>query len=153
MDIIKFAEEIKKNNIDLGTNPIRTIRYYINMGILQKSQITQLGKKRISDFNEDHIIQLKIVNDLKKQGLSLDEIKDKMNQMIYWSDLALNIIEKYRKEIPDDAFQKNKPITREEMAFFLDRFILGDDTLKISIDDMKEYIVDKNGRPIEIPFV
>lgn len=151
MDIIEFANTASKHEIDLGTNPIRTIRYYISIGILGKPEIVQAGKKRISQFNDELLIQLKIINHLKKQGMSLHEIKDKINGMIFWSDDALKLIENYRDQIPEDAYRRDKPITRREMAFFLAK-ILDENRSHLNKEDIKKYFVDKDNNPLEIPF-
>ena len=153
MDIKDFVSRANNSNIDLGSNPVRTIRYYISIGILQKPEIVQIGKKRKSYFNDEHFSQLRIINHYKKQGLSLQEIKDRINGTIFWSDEALRLIEKYRNEIPADVFKKYKPVTREEMAFFISRFFLNENDSNLNIKDYSIYFVDKDGKPLGIPFV
>lgn len=150
--ITELIDEIKKQEIDLGTNPIRTIRYYIAMDLLPKPEIKQEGKKRISCYNQEHLIKLKLINFHKKQNLSLNEIKEKINEHLYWSDYALRFIEQFEDEIPDNVFKKNKTVTRYETAFFLSKLL---DFAKQSRDYDKtveillKAFVDKNGKPIE----
>lgn len=43
--IFELADEAQKHQINLGTSPVRTIRYYINKEILDKPNIVQMGKK------------------------------------------------------------------------------------------------------------
>lgn len=150
--ISELADEARKQGIDLGLNPIRTIRYYVSIKLLKKPEIKQEGKKRISYFNKEHLFELKFINFHKKSNLTLQEIKDKLRENMYWSDSALNFIEKYRSEIPDDLFIKNKKITRLEVAFFfskiMDHFERDKDIGKI-VEIMLNAFVDKNGNPLE----
>lgn len=117
--IIELADEAIKQNISLGSNPIRTIRYYVSIGLLKKPQIAQDGKKRISYFNEEQLLKLKVIDFYKKQGLTLEEIKNKLSEKLYWSDEGVNYLKKFSDEVPENTFIKGKPITNAEMAFFL----------------------------------
>lgn len=151
MDIIKITKEAEKKGIDLGSNPIRTIRYYISFGLLEKPQLEQVGKKRFLMFRNEHLMQLETINQLKKQGMSLKDIKEKINDMVFWSDYALNLIDEYREEIPEGSFRKGKPIIRQEMAFFISRFFMDDSKERLNTKSFKELIVDKFGQSIEFP--
>lgn len=151
MDINELANEAIKRRINLGTNPVRTIRYYINIGILQRPEIIQSGKRRSSEYNIDHLVRLNFINYYKYKGLSLQEIKNKVDEKLFWSDFSLNIIEEYRDEIPPDAFKKDKPATREELAFFLSKKLLSEKE-SLSLEDLKKVLIDKDGNYADIPF-
>lgn len=151
MDINELANEAIKRKINLGTNPVRTIRYYINIGTLQRPEIIQSGKRRSSEYNIDHLVRLNFINYYKNKGLSLQEIKNKVDEKLFWSDFSLNIIEEYRDEIPPDAFKKDKPATRAELAFFLSKKLLSEKE-SLSLEELKKVLIDKDGNYADIPF-
>jgi DNA-binding transcriptional MerR regulator len=154
--IIELAEEVKKRSLDLGKNPIRTIRYYISEGLLKKPKIIQSGKKRVSCFGEEHLYGLYHIDFYKKKGMTLQEIKNKMSEKIYWSDKVLQYIEKYRNDIPETNFFKGKPITNEEVAFLFSKLM---DNVKegkhegIDIEFFKTMICDDKGDIVQLPLI
>ena len=154
--IFELADEANKLQIDLGTNPVRTIRYYVSLGVLDKPRIIQTGKKRLSQFNEEHLFKLKIVDYYKKQGLTLEEIKKILNKHIFWSDFGLRYIKEHMADIyHPDLYNKTKPVTRETIAYFILKLMQNkelDGNIRHKIT--QKSIVDANGKPaVEIPLL
>ena len=94
---------------------------------------------------------MKLINIYKKRRLTLNAIKKVLDSPIYLSDKAIEYINKVREKenIPDDAFQKDKPITRIEFVYILyflkekqnNKYIMG--SLK---DFIEEAFVNDNGK-------
>ncbi len=148
MTILQLAEHAKQKNIDLGKNPVRTIRYYISIGILDKPELIQMGKRKVAVFNHNHFIKLQIIYFLKKQGRKLKEIKGILNANMYWSDFALKLIKEEMQDIyHPELYVKGKPITREEIAYFLVKLLkskeIGKDA-KGKFEILKKSFVDEN---------
>lgn len=151
MNITELANEAIKRKIKLGNNPVRTIRYYTSIGILNRPEIIYCGKRRLAEYSNDHLFRLRLINYYKNKGFSLQEIKNKMDEALFWSDFSLNIIEEYRNEIPPDSFKKDKPATRAELAFFLCKIL--DKKIHLSLKEFQKVLVDKDGNIADIPFV
>ncbi|MCL6448111.1 MAG: MerR family transcriptional regulator [Armatimonadetes bacterium] len=151
MTIFEFAEEAKKRGFNLGSNPVRTIRYYIHTGLLKRPVVKQIGKKRVSSFDAAHLSTLELIDYYKKRGLSLKEIKNKISEQLYWSDEALKFIARYKDEFPESAFLKNEPIKREELAFFLSKYLEGIKRGSIDENLINQAFLDKDGNIADFP--
>ncbi|AGL02306.1 MerR family transcriptional regulator [Desulfoscipio gibsoniae] len=154
--IFELADEAQKHQINLGTSPVRTIRYYINKEILDKPNIVQMGKKRVSQFDDEHLYKLKIVDYYKKQGLTLEEIRKTLEEHIFWSDFGLEHIKNFMSDIYNpNLYSKTKPITREALAYFLLKLIKNKDLDKDEvIKILRKSVVDANGKSAaEIPLL
>lgn len=153
--IHELANEAQKRGINLGTNPERTIRYYINIGLLDKPSVVQSGKKRFSVFNKEHLFRLNLINHFKKHGYTLKEIKKDLEGRVYWTDYGLKFISSFKNEIPDHIFIKSKPITNEEMAFFTYKLLETEDIDSLQkINILCKSVVNSKGKPLkEIPLM
>ncbi len=153
MNIDEFVHIAQNQGVELGKNPARTIRYYIDLGILRRPKIEQKGKVRRAVYTEEHLVQLMLISELKNEGRSLKEIKKRINESLYWSDEGLEFIAPFikAKKIPSDEFRKGKPITKVEiLSFFLYLKELSEKG-EANLDITKKAFVDKNGEPIVIP--
>ena len=77
-----ISEVAKKMNV-----PISTLRYYDNMGLLQKLKKNKAGNRV---FTEEDIEMIRVIQYLKKSGMQLIEIKEFMN----WCQEGDSTIEK-----------------------------------------------------------
>ena len=97
MNIDEFVHIAQNQGVELGKNPARTIRYYIDLGILRRPKIEQKGKVRRAVYTEEHLVQLMLISELKNEGRSLKEIKKRINESLYWSDEGLEFIAPFIK--------------------------------------------------------
>src|ERR1700745_1592019 len=77
MTIEEIIKEAKKRQINLGDDPVKTIRFYTRLGFIPKPKRRRVKgskgkttKLYYPEFTLDKLIQIKA---LKSQGLSLDE--------------------------------------------------------------------------------
>src|ERR1700739_1033924 len=79
MTIEEIIKEAKRRKIDLGTDPAKTIKFYIKLGFIseptsgKKDTRGKAAKLYYPESTLDKLVQIKA---LKSQGLSLDEIRD-----------------------------------------------------------------------------
>lgn len=71
--------------------PIRTLRYYDEIDLFKPDEIDLFTGYRY--YNEEQIEDLKIINQLKAVGFTLDEIK------INWNHFTNDIMENKKKEL------------------------------------------------------
>jgi DNA-binding transcriptional MerR regulator len=151
MTILELTEIAKKKGFNLGGNPLRTIRYYIHTGLLKRPMVKQIGKKRVSVFEPAHLSTLGLIDYYKKRGLSLQEIKNKISEQLYWSDEVLKFIAGYKDEFPESAFLKNEPIKRGELAFFLSKYMEEIKCGSIDKNLINQAFLDKDGNITDFP--
>ena len=150
MTINEIVNKATTMGIELGNSPGRTIRFYVSKGLLPSPEIIYKGKIKQADYSLSHLAKLKLINIYKNRGLALDEIKNVMKSSIYLSNKGLDFIDLIRKErnLPNDLFQKGKPITRQESAYIL-YYFLEMRKNNNSIDDfVKEIFVGDNGEEL-----
>ncbi len=118
----ELAEAAGEMGIPLGANPLRTIGYYKQIGLLHP-KVIQEGSVRRAYYSGHHLIILKIIHNKKLQGLTLSQIREVLESHVYLSDAGRQFIEQFRDEYPDTAFVPGSPISRGEMAFFLGKLL------------------------------
>lgn len=62
--------------VDATSTPARTIRYYIEKGLLSPA----LGRGRSSYYTSVHVEELAKIRELRERNLSLDEIRDALSE-------------------------------------------------------------------------
>ncbi len=154
MNLNEIVNKASNMEIDLGKNPARTIRFYMSKGLLESPNIIYKGKIKQADYSVNHLTRLQLINIYKKKGFTLDKIKNIMNGSIYLSNKGLEFIKTLRKkyDIPNNAFQKGKPITKRESAYILYNYVemkKYNKNLSYSINDfVKEVFIDDNGEQL-----
>jgi DNA-binding transcriptional MerR regulator len=153
LNIDELVHRAQGRGVELGKSPKRTVRYYIDLGILHRPEIEQRGKVRRNIYSEKHLVQLRLISELKKEGHSLAEIKEIINESLYWSDEGLEFMVPFIKanNIPPDEFRKGKPITKAEILVFLWNLKELKEKGEANLDIINKAFVDKNGKPIVIP--
>ncbi|MDN5327047.1 MAG: hypothetical protein PWP41_1743 [Moorella sp. (in: firmicutes)] len=149
MTLNELAEAAARRGLDLGKNPARTIRYYIDRGLLEPPRIEYEGKVKRAVYSPDHLVALRIICGYKNKGYKLEAIKEKLKEPIYWSDEALEFMRPFiaANNYPADAFSKDRPVTWGEAVIFLARFL---DTVKKGREDaslIKRAFLDRRGQP------
>lgn len=149
MTLKELAEAAARKGLDLGKNPARTIRYYINRGLLEPPRIEYKGKVKRAIYSPDHLTVLRLICGYKKRGYKLEAIKDKIKEPLYWSDEALEFMRPFiaANNYPADAFSKDRPATMEETAVFLTRYLEAVKTGREDTSLIKKAFVDRKGQP------
>lgn len=149
MRIRELARQAAARGIALGKNPERTIRYYTSMGLLQRPHLEGAGRTKVANYTEDHLAVLELIESYKRQGLSLGEIRDLLDQPLYWSKSALDFMEPFieAKGYPRDAFRQDAPATRRSIAVFLSHAADALAEGRISMNFLGTALTDKEGRP------
>lgn len=139
---------IKEKGLDLGANPARTLRYYISRGLLSSPEIRYNGKTKQAIYSQDHLSTLQLICEYKIKGYKLDEIKEKIQEPIYLTDQALEFLNDTIKEnnYPHEAFRKDKPLTRAEMAVIIYHLYQAIINGKVKWNLLNEFFVDGSGR-------
>ena len=75
--------------------PIRTLRYYDSIDLFKPSEVDLFTSYRY--YKEEQIKDLKLINELKEVGFTLEEIRDNWNN--FSEELFLKRKEKLLKEI------------------------------------------------------
>lgn len=75
----------------LTSVPIRTLRYYDEIDLFKPADIDLFTDYRY--YNEEQVEDLNLINELKKVGFSLEEIKDN------WNNFSNEIMLKKREEL------------------------------------------------------
>jgi DNA-binding transcriptional MerR regulator len=78
--------------------PERTIRYYQKQGLLQEPT---RGKPAI--YNDEHLVRLLLIKEMKKSYLPLDEIKKKFDTLNYQA--AKDLLEKLQAGLPEKGLR------------------------------------------------
>lgn len=149
LKIQELAREASSRGINLGKNPVRTIRYYTSIGLLDRPDIERVGSTNVAEYSDDYLSILDIIERYKQQGYSLAEIRDLLQQLMYWSQSAVDFMKPIveSKGYPKDAFRTDVPITRESLAVYL---VCTEDALmegRLTRDFFDSSFVDKNGQP------
>ncbi|MGM0432543.1 MAG: MerR family transcriptional regulator [Spirochaetota bacterium] len=98
----RIGQLAKKANVT-----VRTVRYYESLGLL-KSKERQEGNQRI--FTEKDLVYLERIKQLKRYGLSLDEIAEIVRmgeQDVTGEKRRLELIKQYREKM-SKAIQRRK---------------------------------------------
>jgi len=145
----ELAEAAVARGLDLGKNPARTIRYYIAKGLLEPPRIEYDGKIKRAVYSPEHLSALSLICKYKKKGYPLNVIREKIKEPPYWTEEALEFMQPFimANNYPQDAFSRDKPVTREAMAVFLVHFV---DAVKNGHKDLnflEKAFVDKDGHP------
>lgn len=118
-DLAKLAHEA---GISLGSNPVRTILYYKQLGLLSP-HIVQEGSVRRAYYSRDHVTVLQLIKQLQARGFTLPEIRNSLQRQVYLSPEGRRFVEQFRSELPSTAFLPGEPVTRAEMAFLLNKSV------------------------------
>ena len=149
MTLNELAAAATHEGLDLGNNPARTIRYYINKGLLEPPRIEYEGKVKRAIYSSYHLTVLHLICEYKKRGYRLEMIKDKIKEPLYWSEEALKFMRPFiaANNYPADAFSRDRPATMEETAVFLTHYL---EVVKMSHQDtrlIETAFVDRKGQP------
>lgn len=149
MDFNEFIDRAFKLGLDLGKNPARTIRYYVDEGLLPPPSIEYQGKVKRAIYSQEHLAVLKLIREYKKEGFALKDIKTMLNENIYWSEEALQFMRPFIKanDYPSEEFQKNKPVTRGAFAVFICHFIEALEKNDADADFINRAFVSRQGKP------
>ena len=149
LKIQELAREATSRGINLGKNPVRTIRYYTHIGLLNRPDIERVGSANVAEYSDEYLSILDVIERYKQQGYSLAEIRDLLQQLMYWSQRAVDFMKPIieAKGYPKDAFCTDVPITRESLAVFLD--CTADALMEgtIAKDFFDSSFVDRDGQP------
>lgn len=149
MTLNELVEAATETGISLGRNPARTVRYYVARDLMPRPQINYRGKVKEAVYSSDHLAILKLIDTYKKEGYKLEAIKGKLKEPIYWSDEALEFLASIiaKNNYPSEAFQKDKPVTREAAAVFFVHFFEVASKGGVEINLLWRAFVDKSGAP------
>lgn len=117
-----LAELAIASGVSLGTSPVRTIHYYKQMGLLCP-EVIQEGSVRRAYYSSDDLARLRYIHQKKRQGLTLQQIKDSLLSPLYLSQAGREYVAEFKSEYPESAFLEGAPMTRGEMAFLLSKLI------------------------------
>jgi hypothetical protein len=150
LTINELIDAAAKLEINLGTNPSRTIRYYMDFGLLQRPEIKYIGKIKRSVFSEEHLVTLMMITKFKQEGCSLKEIKEIMGSVVYWTDKGLEFMAPYIKanNIPVGIFIKDEPVTMIEITAFLLHFYECNKKNEVDFDILDMSFTTANGNPM-----
>ncbi|MGH4139224.1 MerR family transcriptional regulator [Clostridium sp.] len=107
---------------------VQTLRYYDKVGLLKPSYINE--KSRYRYYSAKHLVKLDLIKQCKAMGLSLDEIKELIENYTSF-DSILNIISKQKEMI--DTKIKEFNIVKNNIAFLEENI---KNSLKEGIDDV-----------------
>jgi DNA-binding transcriptional MerR regulator len=149
LTIQELAKEAAARGINLGKNPVRTIRYYTSIGLLRHPDMESVGKTKVAQYTGDYLAVLDIIDRYKSQGYSLAEISDLLQQPLYWSQAAVNFMKPIveAKGYPEDAFRTDVPVTRGSMVVFIEHTLDALTEGRIARDFLDSAFVDKDGQP------
>ncbi|MGH4122118.1 MAG: MerR family transcriptional regulator [Clostridium sp.] len=95
---------------------VQTLRYYEKVGLIKPSYINE--KSRYRYYSAKHLVILDLIKQCKAMGLSLEEIKELIENYTSF-DSILNIISKQKKMI--DARIKELSIVKNNISFLEQR--------------------------------
>lgn len=79
--------------------PARTIRYYITRGLLAPAY----GRGPSARYDLGHLLRLRLINQLKEERLSLDEIKERLGEL---SDADVEALLNVQTGPPQDRWRR-----------------------------------------------
>ncbi|MFZ5898352.1 MAG: MerR family transcriptional regulator [Bacillota bacterium] len=100
-----LAQRALDEGLDLGRNPVRTIRYYSTLGLLPPPNVP--GPFRPARYNSGHLEVLRVIEKYKSQGVLLQDIRLRLDTWVGWRNPA------------QTGAAEIVPVTREEIAVFL----------------------------------
>ena len=125
----------------------RTIRYYIEEGLLQPEFTKNYTGRKSFDFTQEHVTLLHQISVLRKYGFSITDIKAILADPTQSSEITQELIEKKKQTIQTEQMlldtllqlDKQKDYTLPELAEALDSPVLAD--VKVPKEDRVEIIV------------
>ena len=149
----EFIEKAERLGVVFRKNPARTIRYYINLGVLGHPEIVQVGKKRVQCFNNDHLVRLQLISYYKAQGYSLAKINEHFNDQLYWTKEGIEFITPFiaERSIPDSILKSGSIVTRGSMFLLLSLLLKLNEEKKEDIPNIGMFFSDKKGDPFVLP--
>lgn len=112
----------------------RTIRYYIEEGLLQPGFTKNYTGRKSFDFTQEHVTLLHQISVLRKYGFSITDIKTILEDPSQSSEITQELIEKKKQTIQTEQMlldtllqlDKQKDYTLPELADALDSPVLAD---------------------------
>lgn len=112
----------------------RTIRYYIEEGLLQPEFTKNYTGRKSFDFTQEHVTLLHQISVLRKYGFSITDIKTILEDPSQSSEITQELIEKKKQTIQTEQMlldtllqlDKQKDYTLPELADALDSPVLAD---------------------------
>lgn len=105
-----LLERLEENGINIGGNPDRMLTRFISLGLINKPIRFGLGqgKGSVSKFDEKDVEQIKKIVVLKEEGLTYEQIKQKLMSFKDWSSLVKKI--KNSSESEEDVISSIKQL-------------------------------------------
>ena len=88
---------------------------------------------------------LKFIDDAKKKGVSLDGIRQNLQQKVLLSQEGRDYILRFKASYPETAFRPGAPLTRAEFAFMLAQASKERGRGKRLFEFIKDFIIDPSG--------
>ena len=122
----QILDQLKKENVDLGSNPERTFIYYQQIGLLPHKKGSLPGNKRIGLFPDWIPGFIKRIKKAQQEGIKLWEIKkafDKVGELleIEWSRVLNLDNPEAIKKIHHHVLSKGKEMYHLVTVFYPDR--------------------------------
>ncbi|MGC7845865.1 MerR family transcriptional regulator [Desulforudis sp. 1088] len=129
-----LAQRALGEGLDLGRNPVRTIRYYSTLGLLPPPNVP--GPFRPACYNSGHLEVLRVIEKYKSQGVRLQDIRLRLDTWVGWKSSA-----------PAEAAGV-VPVTREETAVLLSRALAQNRSRREVAKLINESLAGVDGKPV-----
>ena len=87
--------------------PIRTLRYYDSIDLFKPSEVDLFTSYRY--YKEEQVKDLKLINELKEVGFTLEEIRDN------WNNFSEELFLKRKEKLLEEIKLKNEAIKKTDI--------------------------------------